>query len=204
MIPLPVIDSTCAYTFNTGFTTLNGIYTVKELLSFDEAITVGIDFVINLYIPAGLSSAQYTTDAHNYANDTVLYLVPANGIGTSIYIPSSLLATVPDPMVGCYNNLAIGVSLGLFADEAALTWIVSEINSIISGVVGVTSPVKLYSLGTTYMSAADYVALVAARTDAQVPYATLYQQLQQQIALATAAQNLNTYYQNTLIALAAP
>jgi len=204
MIPLPAIQSTCSYTFTTGFTSLNGIYTVDELLSFKEAITTGIDFVINLYTPAGLPSSQYTTDASSYQTDIVLYLVPANG-GTPIYAPASILATVPDPMIGCYNNLAIGVSLGLFADQTTLAWIISELNSIIGGVVGVSSPVKLYSLGTTYMSVADYAALETTRNAAKTAYTTLYQQLQQQIALTEAAQNLNTYYQNALIALnAAP
>ena len=184
MIPLPAIQSTCSYTFTTGFTSLNGIYTVDELLSFKEAITTGIDFVINLYTPAGLPSSQYTTDASSYQTDIVLYLVP---------------------VIGCYNNLAIGVSLGLFADQTTLAWIISELNSIIGGVVGVSSPVKLYSLGTTYMSVADYAALETTRNAAKTAYTTLYQQLQQQIALTEAAQNLNTYYQNALIALnAAP
>jgi len=203
MIPLPTLNSVCAYTFTGGFASLNGIYTVAELISFSEALTQGIDFTIHLYIPAGLSPAQYTTDASSYQNTTVLYLQPVNGTGTAIYVPSSLLATMPDPMVGCYNNLAIGVELGLFDDQTQLSWIISELNQIISATVGVTNAVKLYSLGTTYMSVSAYNALVAARKDSQSPYTTLYEQIQQQDAALTAAQALNAYYQNTLLALAA-
>jgi hypothetical protein len=107
-------------------------------------------------------------------------------------------------MIGCYNNLALGIVFGLFADQTQLTWIVNEINNIVAATVGISAPsIKLYSLGTQYMRVVDYEALVAQRTDAITPYATLYQKLQDQIALTEAAQNLNVYYKNTLLALAA-
>lgn len=172
-------------------------------MPYSEALTIGIDFVGGLYVPAGLTSTQYATDAPNYVNDTVMALTPVNAGGIAIYVPSSILATVPDPMVGCYNNVAIGVTLGEYADASKIAWVVSEIQSIVGSVLGITAPtVKLYSLNTTYMTNADYAALQAARIDAESPYPTLYQQLQNQIALTTAAQNLNTYYANTLRALA--
>jgi hypothetical protein len=201
MIPLPTLNSTCAYTFTTGFTTLNDIYTVDELMSFSEALKLGIDFTTYLYTPAGLAQSQYTTDAPAYQTDVVLHLMPVNTTGSELYVPSSLLATVPDPMVGCYNDLAIGVSLGLFENQTMLQWVINELNAIIGGVVGVSSPVKLYSLGVKYMSLTDFAALEATRTAAQSPYATLYQQLQAQIALTAKAQALNQYYQTTLASL---
>ena len=203
MIPIPAVNSTCAYQFTTAFASLNGIYTLEEILSYNEAIATGVDFVVSLYTPAGLPATQFTIDASNYVNDAVLYLVPANSSGNAIYAPASVLSMVPDPMVGCYNNIAIGVSLGLFADQTQLTWIMNELNNIIGSVIGVTAPVvKLYSLGTQYMRVVDYDALVALRADAQTTYKTLYQQLQEQIALTEAAQALNASYQATLIALA--
>jgi hypothetical protein len=204
MIPLPTINSTCAYTFTGAFQALNGIYTLGEMMSFNEALASGVDFIDNLYIPAGLTAAQYTTDAVNYKNDTILCLTRTNTTAVPTYMPASLLATVPDPMIGCYNNLALGIVLGLFADQTQLTWIVNEINNIVAATVGISAPsIKLYSLGTQYMRVVDYEALVAQRTDAITPYATLYQKLQDQIALTEAAQNLNVYYKNTLLALAA-
>lgn len=203
MIPIPTVNTTCAYIFTSEFQSLNGLYTLQEICSYNEAISEGVDFITSLYTPAGLSASQYATDASNYKNDSILYLTPTNPGGVSIYAPSSILAMMPDPMVGCYNNLAIGVSLGLFADQSKLDWIVNELNNIISSVVGVSSPeVKLYSLGTQYMRVVDYEALVALREDVQSTYKTLYQQLQEQIALTEAAQNLNVYYQSALIALA--
>jgi len=203
MIPLPSINSTCGYAFVEKFSSLNGIYTANELLSYNEMLANNIDLVTNLYTPAGVPAVDYTTDVSSYINDTILYLVSANN-GTSIYVPSSILATVPDPMIGCYNKLAIGINLGLFADQTKLAWIISELNSIISAVTGITSPVELYSIGTEYLAVKDYETLEATRASAKTQYSTLYQQLQQQIALTEAAQNLNVYYQNTLIATATP
>ena len=203
MIPLPSINSTCAYTFTTEFIALNGIYTLTELTSYSESLLLGTDYIKQLYTPAGVAESQFIVDAANYKNDVVLFLTPANG-GTDICVPVSLLTNIPDPMVGCYNKLAIGVSLGLFDDQTRLQWVIDELNTIVSGVIGVSSPVKLYSLGITYMSVDDYNAMEATRDSARSAYNTLYQQLQEQIALTQAAQNLNTYYEQTLIALAGP
>lgn len=203
MIQIPAVNTVCAYTFTTRFASLNSIYTLAEILSFNEAISKEIDFVANLYAPAGLPATQYTTDAGGYINDSILLLIPTDTTKKTIYAPSSILAAIPDPMVGCYNNLAIGVSLGLFSDPTAVTWILAELNNIIGSVTGVVTPeIKLYSLGTKYMRVSDYESLLATRAAAQTAYATMYQQLQAQIALTTTSQNLNRYYQNTLITLA--
>lgn len=203
MIPVPTINSVCFYTFKTLFQSLNGIYTLTNILMYNEAITTGVDFVNSLYIPAGSTAAQFTTDSGNYLNDVVLYLVPVNNTdAAAIYTPMSILTTVPDPMVGCYNDVAIGVSLGLIDDPTQMNWIITELTNLIGSVTGVSTPViKLYSLGTQYMRVSDYEALVTARTAAQIPYKTLWQQLQEQIQLTSEAQNLNKYYQDTLIAL---
>lgn len=200
---LPDLNTVSAYQFITEFESLNGIYTLTELITYNQAIADNVDFLTNLYTPAGLTSTQYTTDAQTYANDIVLVLTPiANPTGVTIYAPNSILSMMPDSMVGCYNNLAIGISLGLFDDQTTLTWVISEINSILSSALGITSPAILYSLGSEYMRVSDYNALVASRASAATGYDTLYEQLQKQIVLTQAAQNLAQYYQQTLIALA--
>ena len=203
MIPIPNVNTTCYYTFKSEFTKVNGIYTLAEIMSFNEATLSGVDFVASLYTPSGLLPAQYTTDAPLYINDSVLYLTPVVSNGTALYVPSSILQNVPDPMVGCYNKLAIGVSLGLFDNQEQLNWIITELNNIISAVIGVSSPqAKLYSLGTQYMRVSDYEALVVSRKSQKSAYSPLWQQLQDQIALTEAAQNLNSYYKTTLETLA--
>lgn len=202
-IPIPDVNTICAYTFAPRFASLNGIYKLSEILSFGESLKAGVNLVTRLYVPAGLTSADYLIDAGSYQNDAVLYLEPVNDTGVAIYVPASLLATMPDPMVGCYNNLAIGVSLGLFADQTQLNWVINELQAIIASVLGVTAPtVRLYSLGVEYMRVIDYDALVAQRAAAMSAYKSLYQQLQEQIALTSAAQALNVAYENTLVTLA--
>jgi len=201
---IPEINSTCSYQFTTNFASLDGIYTLVDISSYNEAIAEGVNFIADLYTLAGQSSTQFTTDSANYVNDTVLHLLPANSNQVPLYAPSSVLSSVPDPMVGCYNNLAIGVSLGLFKDKAALAWVINELNQILGSVIGTTNPVQLYSLGTEYMRITDFDALQATRNATKVPYATIYQQLQQQIALTKVAQNLNQYYEATLVALNTP
>jgi len=203
VIPIPPINSVCAYTFITKFSSLNGIYTLTEIVMFGDALLAGLDFIVNLYQPAGLTNVDYTRDAPSYQNGAVLVLHPADAGGIIVYAPISILSSMPDPMVACYNKLAIGVALGPFADQSQLTWLINELTSIVGSVLGITAPtIKLYSLGTVHMRVSDYELQLAQRAAAMSQYQTLYQQLQTQIALTTAAQTLNTYYENTLISLA--
>ncbi len=208
---IPTLNSICGYTFTTGFTTLNGIYTLVEVMTYTEAQTEGINFVTYLYTPAGLPSTQYATDSPNYVTNRVLKLIPANQVAGQtpmLYVPESLIATIPDPMVSCYNNLAIGVSLGYFEDQTTLAWVISEINQVISSTVGTSNSAVLYSLGTQYMEISAYNSLVAQRQAALAqqtaqhgPYLTLYQQLQSAKLQVQQLQTLVQYYENTLISL---
>lgn len=200
---LPDINTVSYYQFTTEFTSLNGIYTLVELITYNQAVGTGVNFTTSLYAPAGLTTAQFITDSPSYANDTVLVLKPITDPtgNVVIYAPESILALIPDSMVGCYNNMAIGVYLGVFDDQTTLNWVISEINSILSSTLGITSPAVLYSLGSQYMKVADYQNLVAARKAASTNYDTLYQQLQKQIALNQELQTLVTHYENSLIAL---
>ena len=200
---LPPLGTVSAYTFTTEFASLNGIYTLTEILTYNQAIANGVDFIKSLYTPAGVAAAQFITDAVNYTNNNVLLLTPANvKNGIPIYAPVSILAMQPDSMVGCYNKIAIGINLGLFNDQTKLTWIINEINQILTATLGINNPAVLYSLGSEYMKISDFNTQQAQRQAAITGYNTLYTQLLEQTQLTKEAQNLVQYYQNTLIALA--
>lgn len=203
---LPDINTVSAYQFTTEFESLNGIYTLVELITYNQALATGVNFMTSLYTPAGLTQANYTTDAPSYVNDTVLVLTSINNpTAPTLYVPQSVLALMPDSMVGCYNNVAIGVSLGLFNDQNAINVAISEINSVLEGLLGISNPAVIFSLGSQYMKVGDFDNLVAARVAAATGYNTLYEQLQAQIKLTQEAQALVADYQATLIALnAAP
>lgn len=202
---LPPLGTVSAYAFTTGFTVLDGIYTLTEIMTFSQAISNGVDFVKSLYTPADMSPSQYPIDAPSYVGTTVLMLTPANDPnGTVIFVPNTLLALQPDSMVKCVNQLAIGVNLGLFDNQDTVTWVLSELNQILMAALGIDNPAILYSLGTQYVKVTDYEAQVAARAAAATGYNTLYSQLVAQIQLRQDSQNLVQYYEDALIALATP
>lgn len=204
---LPVLNSICAYSFTTNFTSLNGIYTLVEMMTYAEAQVEGIDFVTYLYTPAGLTASQFTIDAGNYTTDRVIKLIPVNATPSGpsmLYVPESLVASIPDAMVSCYNNVAIGIVLGAYADQTTLAWVLGELNSILTATTGVTAPATLFSLGTQYMKISDYAALIAARAAAvaaQTPYQTLYEQLLSANKEIQSLKTLVQYYETTLITL---
>ncbi len=202
MINLPALNTVAAYAFTSHFTTLNGIYTLTELATYSDALAAGINFVTSFYTPAGSTADQYATDAPSYQTGRVLKLVSVVNPAMILYAPEATLAVIPDLMVSCYNNVAIGVLLGVYNDPTKLAWILSELNSIILATTGINEAAKLFSLGTQYMKVSDYNALVATRTANQTAYTTLYAQLQAQIKQNTALQTLVSYYEASLIALA--
>lgn len=201
---LPPLGTISAYTFTTDFASLNGIYELTELVTYDQAIANGVDFASSLYTPAGVATTQLATDAPTYVGTTVLMLTPVNVTnGTPIYVPTPVLATTPDSMVACYNNVALGINFGLFQDQTTINWVITELNQILKATLGIDNPAILYSLGTQYMKITDFELLQAQRAAQASEYNTLYSQLQSQIALSQSYQNIIQYYQNTLIALAA-
>jgi hypothetical protein len=202
---IPAINAVCSYAFTQNFASLNGIYTLEDVTSFNEAVANGVNFIADLYTPAGLAASQFTTDAPTYVKDAVLHLLPKNSTQVPLFVPASVLNSIPDPMVSCYNNLAIGIQLGLFEDPDQLTWVIAELNQLLGSAVGTTSgPVTLFSLGTEFLRVVDFDTRQAEREASRQAAPTLYQQLQQQIALTKAAQTLNRYYVATLLALNTP
>lgn len=200
---LPPLGAISAYTFTTEFKSINGIYKLVEMITYNDAVSSGMDFIKNLYTPAGIATSQYTIDSPTYVGSNVLILSPISEttVTNNIYVPVPILLGVPDSTVSCYNNMAIGISLGVFDNQNQLTWIINEINNILKGVLGVQSPAVLYSLSTTYLTNTQYQAIQSQRVASANGYTTMYEQLQNQIAQNQNLQNIINYYENTLIAL---
>ena len=200
----------CAYfSFAAKLSSLDGIYQVIEIQSFADAMANSVDFVNKLYVPAGLSAADWSTDYTNYKGQDVYYLqsvqTPASllaneTVGTIYPVPVGCLAGEPDFTVNKYPNLFATMWFGAWEDPTELKWVISNINDLIATATGITdnAALKTNSDQDVWMRKADYDEQAATRkanAGTLVPNAMKIQQLTAQLA---AAEDLVAYYQQQL------
>lgn len=158
--------SVCAYTFVANMSTLDGKYKLISTRTFAQALLDGIDFVTNLYTPAGLNSDAYAADYPNLQNSVVLEL---QTVGTTTpqtyYVPTALITGVPDPTVRAYPSIVLGIPLGAFDDETQWTTMIPQINDIVAAYTGeaAQTTILVSEDETEYLTRAEYAALDAKR-----------------------------------------
>lgn len=192
---LPQIGSTCLFTLTSKFSTLNGIYNVTALGMFND-LAVTVNFVDNLYTPAGLTQQDYINDFPSYQNEKVAIVSPVSDDTTTYYFPEAIIAKVPDPTVKKYGHIYFAMDIGPFQDTSVLQALKTQLGSMITNVTGVTNPVRVLNNPKfdTWMTASQYQALEEQRQANIKQTDTLYTQLQNAIAL-------NNTYQAKIAAL---
>lgn len=184
---MPFVGSTCLFTFTTQFATLNGVYTTRGATTFAAAIASQVDFVANLYTPAGLSATNYQADYASYQNDNVAILESVADNTVVYYVPESALALVPDPTIKEYVPLTLVVDLGVQQNTQAILPLLNTIKDAVQASLGSTNP--CYVLGNkvnkVYLTDTQYQALVTARAENVQTLIPLSLQLQNEVAKNT-------------------
>lgn len=201
---IPTIGTSASWTFSAPFNVLDGIYTLKNMMSFDTALSDGVNLFESLYEPAEQTEAAYNTDWENYKADTILKLVKTDDPTVVYYVPDSLLASVPDPQIIKVHDLYLAIDLGLFQDPAEVTYMISQLDDVAASVTGTAKTTQVFTTKTVHMTKAAYQAIVDGRAGnitGLEPQAVTIQTL---LAEVLRLQTLNTAYEETLKALQAP
>jgi hypothetical protein len=188
---IPLIGSTCAFTFTLRFSSLNGVYRVKAETTFKDAIKDGIQFTDTLYTQAGLSAADYANDVASYAHDQVCILESVVDKTILLTVPESIILGVPDPTIREYHSLMLVAALGPIANTQMVLPLLAQITDIIQATLGVTDPVRITANpdAKVYLTENQYAALQATRNAnirALAPLTVQIQTLQAQLTQATA------------------
>ena len=192
---LPKIGSTCLFSLTPKFETLNGVYSVTALATFNN-LAVKVNFVDDLYTPAGLTQQDYIQDFSSYQNTTVAVVSPVSDATTTYYFPEPIIAKVPDPTVQKYSRIYLDILIGPFKDTAVLQSLATQIGQMVTNTTGVTNPVRVLAnpKNDVWLTESQYQALETQR-QANIKQAdSLYTQLQNALAL-------NTTYQSKIAAL---
>ena len=185
------------YTFTTPFQDLDGIYTLKKILTSDQAIAEGVDFVKNLYVPAGLDKDDFNNEFQTFRGQQVLYLSSVTS-DRQVPVPENILAKIPNPNIVEVDDLYIAINLGLFDNPTQLSWIVRQLQDITQSVTGESDSVDIYSTGKKWLTTKEFHDIKKARRQkaeqAQPLSVTVREQQEEILRL----RNLVNHYETTL------
>lgn len=159
------IGTTYAFSFLPAFDALDGVYRVRAETTFEDSISSGVDFVRNLYIPAGLTDTDFKNDYINYKVDKVSVLESVVDSSIIYYTPESIFRTIPDPTIQEYYNLNLIVKLGAFKNVQDVLPLIQTLQDTIGSEIGVTDKiiVTTNSNKKIYLTQLQYQTLVDER-----------------------------------------
>ena len=118
------------------------LYECIAIRSFSDFLEKGEDVFAKIYQPKGLSQAQYDADKAAGANIITL----ASGSLPVIHVPDTYIAAYPTLSHVAYKSVVLSVALGPLPDATDLTFLQTQVQGVVSDVVGVTSQVQLHVL----------------------------------------------------------
>ena len=163
---IPAVGATCLYTLIPKFATLNGVYRNRAETTFLDDVASGVDFVANLYTPAGLSQTDFNIDYASYRQDAVIVLESVLDSSIVYYVPESIFHTVPDPTINEYYNLVGVIQLGVFKNTSDILPALDSIKDTVQAQLGVTDPLRVVTNTSNkmYLTDGQYESITTARS----------------------------------------
>jgi hypothetical protein len=162
---IPQSGTTCKFVFAPRFSVLNGVYRVRSTTTFVDAMSSGIDFVANLYTPAGMTANDFNQDYPSYQYDQVVSLESVLDATVILYVPETVFPTVPDPTVKEYFSLLGVVNLGVQSNPQLILPLMDQITDAIQSTLGTTETLRIATnpQNKVYLTDTEYAALDVAR-----------------------------------------
>lgn len=168
-----MIETSWTYKFQfiSGFDTLNDIYTVAAIMSFEEMLALQVDLVKTLYSKVGKTNIDYDQDVPVYKGKKVYKLIlvgkKANPKDPEIYyIPEVLIDKIPDYNVKQYPDLVVAIRLGPIDNAETIGAVKTVLNEQISKMFGITTTPDIISVNKVWMTTDEYAAVEATRNAA--------------------------------------
>ncbi len=179
---IPSVGATCLFEFTSQFSTLNGVYRIRAETTFNDSIASGVDYVDNLYTPAGLTQEDFNADYSSYVKDRVTILESVVDNTVVIYTPESIFQKVPDPTIREYYPLVLVVDLGVQKNTQVVLPLMDHIQDLIQASLGTTDPLRIVTnpQNKVYLTDAQYEILEEAREDNKEILVPLSVQLKQE------------------------
>ncbi len=185
----PGIYARGAYTLSSPFT----IDTTKEYVciairSFDEMAQQGVKVFETIYQPKNISQADY--NAHKLQGVAIVALAPTDPTLPIVYVPDNYIASFPNMGTIPYSNLVISLKLGAMADYIGVDSLITQLQNVVSNVIGVTCEVAVHKLPSADAVTPDQHAAIEASREAAITLRTT--DYVRNIELVNQATELNT------------
>ena len=156
---------TYKFSFLPGFDTLDGVYTVMKIYTYDEMLADGVTLYDGLYSHVGKTEQNVNDDvtSMNFRDEDVYKLTHPEDSEIVYYVPYGVLAIAPDPNVAAYPKLVLAFNVGVATSEEELSGISANINEVISKMFGIPDAAKVFSIGNEWLTEDEYATIVANR-----------------------------------------
>jgi hypothetical protein len=197
----PVVNYAYAFTFETKFNSLDGIYIVKAIYSYEELVKANINLFEVLYESNSLDKTSFNNDIESIRENDVYKLESVDDSSKVIYIPDIFFKNIPEINVAKYVDLGLAISLGIYKDKDQVTSIIADLVDIIQAKTGISNGAVLFSKADKWLRTTEYENIENTRntniTDSSNNYTD-------KIALIKENQQLRdliTYYEDLVKAL---
>jgi len=195
------IDSIYKITFDEGFTDINGIYKVLQIINHDKLLELEIDLVATLYAAVSKTQDDYDEDKATYITGLYYQIVDVTDEAISYYVPASIISLMPDMNVNEYQKIVIAFDIGTFNDSEELATINTTIKDILTANHGITTTPQLMTYDKLWLTDTEYAVITDARTAAKTG-ATNYYSEAVRLELEVAKRDAKiTALENIIIAL---
>jgi hypothetical protein len=151
------------FKFNVDFSSLDGIYTVLKIYTYDELLEDGLNLFDGLYTHVNKTESQLDTDSEYYRTQSIFKLVSPTDSSIVYYVPEGICSFVPDHNVKRYPVLALAFKFGACKDAEELTHIKSNVSELISKMFGITDAPLTMTVNDVYLTDEEYSQVVQDR-----------------------------------------
>lgn len=151
------------FKFKTEFASLDGVYTVVKIYSYNELVKDKISLYKELYEPLQLTQERFEKDAVAYFTESIFKLVDPNDEDNVKYSPESILTTIPGYNLQEYNDVALAFHIGTYQKGEEFQSVLSNISQEISSALGVDQEPRVLVTAKRFLTDDEYLDIQVLR-----------------------------------------
>lgn len=174
----PTVGVVYKFTFQSGYTAVDGTYRLAKLMQYDEFLEEGGDLLTSFYAPNEKTETELNADLPVIRNSMIMKLVAPNATdssATAVYAPVCFLLASPDYNVKEYSRIGILAYVGVTTKPEDYTFVADRIKEAVEATLGITdvSP-KLVQVGTLWLTDDEYQEIVNERDQTKIKTTNYY------------------------------
>jgi len=200
----PYTGTVYSFKFKTPLDTLNGIYQVLRIMTYDEMISDNIKLA-NIWVLAGSTEIELENEINTpnseIKSNKILKLQSVKDENIIIHIPYAKLAYEPDFNVKQYHRLIVALDLGVYKNMDEVNYIKNVIDETAEAVLGVKKKSDIFSTNYEWMLESEYNEILKDREKYKSTIINLFSENNRLRNELTNAKTLIEKYETTIVNL---